>query len=222
MKIAAGWFRERRGFALGILIGALTLGKAFPHLLTALYGDVVARADAAGVRPRGRRRRAGRWSSCATARSSPRRRRSIRTRSAASCAIRGARLATLGYLGHMWELYAMWTWIARAGDGQLRRVGCRDADGAGSLAAFLAIGSGTAGCALAGWLADRLGPRARRHLGDVDERRVRRADRRRLRRLAGLVLRARRWSGASPSSPTRRSSRRSSASTRRPITSARR
>src|SRR5262245_28808366 len=38
MKVAAGWFREQRGFALGILIGALTLGKAFPHLLTALYG----------------------------------------------------------------------------------------------------------------------------------------------------------------------------------------
>jgi len=39
MKIAAGWFRDQRGFALGLLIGALTLGKAFPHLLTALSGE---------------------------------------------------------------------------------------------------------------------------------------------------------------------------------------
>ena len=39
MKIAAGWFRDGRGFALGLLIGALTLGKAFPHLLTALFGS---------------------------------------------------------------------------------------------------------------------------------------------------------------------------------------
>ena len=39
MKIAAGWFRDRRGFALGLLIGALTLGKAFPHLVTAIYGE---------------------------------------------------------------------------------------------------------------------------------------------------------------------------------------
>ena len=39
MKIAAGWFRDGRGFALGLLIGALTLGKAFPHLLTALFGN---------------------------------------------------------------------------------------------------------------------------------------------------------------------------------------
>lgn len=25
---------------------------------------------------------------------------------------RGVRLSTYGYLGHMWELYAMWTWTA--------------------------------------------------------------------------------------------------------------
>ncbi|HEX6975747.1 MAG TPA: MFS transporter, partial [Vicinamibacterales bacterium] len=33
LKIAAGWFLERRGTALGILVGALTIGSAFPHLL---------------------------------------------------------------------------------------------------------------------------------------------------------------------------------------------
>jgi MFS family permease len=38
MKIVAGWFRLRRGFALGALVGALTLGKATPHLVTALFG----------------------------------------------------------------------------------------------------------------------------------------------------------------------------------------
>src|SRR5213593_4311733 len=35
MKVAAGWFDRRRGAALGILIGALTIGSAFPHLLAA-------------------------------------------------------------------------------------------------------------------------------------------------------------------------------------------
>ena len=39
MKLAAGWFRDERGLALGVVLGALTLGKAFPHLLTALYGS---------------------------------------------------------------------------------------------------------------------------------------------------------------------------------------
>jgi hypothetical protein len=29
LKIAAGWFRERRGTALGIVVGALTIGSDF-------------------------------------------------------------------------------------------------------------------------------------------------------------------------------------------------
>ena len=33
MKIAAGWFREARGWAIGVLVGALTLGSAAPHLV---------------------------------------------------------------------------------------------------------------------------------------------------------------------------------------------
>jgi MFS family permease len=33
MKIAAGWFLDRRGAALGLVVGALTIGSAFPHLL---------------------------------------------------------------------------------------------------------------------------------------------------------------------------------------------
>src|SRR5215471_6961334 len=33
MKIAAGWFLERRGTALGIVVGAVGLGSSLPHLL---------------------------------------------------------------------------------------------------------------------------------------------------------------------------------------------
>src|SRR5687768_9983053 len=36
MKIMATWFRERRGMALGVLVGALTMGKATPYLVNAL------------------------------------------------------------------------------------------------------------------------------------------------------------------------------------------
>lgn len=156
MKIAAGWFREGRGFALGLLIGALTLGKAFPHLLSALFGtdwrapmllaSVLALAggtlvvlvvrDGPYVAP-----------------TSPFDPHAIRR----VFASRGARLATLGYLGHMWELYAMWTWIAVFAWTSLNDYGVADVAAAGSLAAFLAIGSGAAGCVLAGYIADRIG-----------------------------------------------------------------
>jgi MFS family permease len=156
MKIAASWFRERRGFALGILIGALTLGKAFPHLLSSIYGDAWREpmlvssglALAGGLLVLGAVRDGPHLA--ATAPFDPHAIRRI-------LRIRGARLATLGYLGHMWELYAMWTWIAVLATASLVASGVGGAPAAGSLAAFLAIGSGTAGCVLAGWLADKLG-----------------------------------------------------------------
>jgi MFS family permease len=156
MKIAAGWFRERRGFALGILIGALTLGKAFPHLLTAIYGSdwrapmlLASALAAAGGLLVVLVVRDGPYVTV-TARFDPQAIRKI-------VAQRGARLATFGYLGHMWELYAMWTWIGVLATASFAAAGRADASAAGSLAAFVAIGSGTAGCVLAGWLADRLG-----------------------------------------------------------------
>jgi MFS family permease len=156
MKIAAGWFRDQRGFALGLLIGALTLGKAFPHLLTALAGDswrtpmlvvsalaivggvlvVTIVRDGPYVTP--------------TAPFDPHAIRKI-------VGTRGARQATLGYLGHMWELYAMWTWVGVFATASFAAAGVANAGASGSLAAFLAIGSGAAGCAMAGYFADRLG-----------------------------------------------------------------
>jgi MFS family permease len=156
MKIAAGWFRDGRGFALGLLIGALTLGKAFPHLLTALFGGewrnpmllasalaivggtlvVLIVRDGPFVAP--------------TAPFDPHAIRNV-------LASRGARLATLGYLGHMWELYAMWTWVAVFATASFAASGVVGASKAGSVAAFVAIGSGAVGCALAGFIADRIG-----------------------------------------------------------------
>lgn len=156
MKIAAGWFRGGRGFALGLLIGALTLGKAFPYLLTALFGSewrapmllasalavvggtlvVLIVRDGPYVAP--------------TAPFDPRAVGKV-------LASRGARLATFGYLGHMWELYAMWTWVGVFATASFAASGMANASRAGAVAAFVAIGSGALGCGLAGYLADRLG-----------------------------------------------------------------
>jgi MFS family permease len=156
MKIAAGWFRDGRGLALGMLIGALTLGKAFPHLLTALFGDewrqpmilvsvlaVIGGSLVLAIVRDGPH-------VAATAPFDPHAIRKV-------LASRGARLATLGYLGHMWELYAMWTWVAVFATASFAASGMRDATAAGSVAAFLAIGSGAVGCVLAGYIADRVG-----------------------------------------------------------------
>ena len=156
MKIAAGWFRDGRGFALGLLIGALTLGKAFPYLLTAMFGTewrepmllasglafvggtlvVLIVRDGPFVTP--------------TAPFDP----SAITKVLAS---RGARLATFGYLGHMWELYAMWTWVAVFATASFAASGLSGASSAGAIAAFVAIGSGAVGCGLAGFIGDRIG-----------------------------------------------------------------
>jgi MFS family permease len=157
MKIAAGWFLERRGFALGVIVGALTAGKAFPHLLQALIGDAGWRTPIliasaltliAGVLvitiisdgPH----------VAATSRFDARAATRLFTTA-------GARQATFGYLGHMWELYAMWTWVAAFATASLAAARTTDPVRGGSLVAFIAIVSGTIGCVLAGWLGDRAG-----------------------------------------------------------------
>ena len=73
-------------------------------------------------------------------------------------AVRGVRLALIGYLGHMWELYAMWTWVGVFATASFAAAGMGPAaTAAGTLAAFLAIGAGALGCVLAGGWADRWG-----------------------------------------------------------------
>jgi MFS family permease len=67
------------------------------------------------------------------------------------------RYAVFGYLGHQWELYAMWTWIGTFAAASLAEYGQADVTRAASAAAFLGVGAGAAGCLAAGVAADRLG-----------------------------------------------------------------
>lgn len=156
MKIAAGWFLDRRGTALGIVVGALTIGSAFPHLLA---------WDSASVSWRELM-----WlSSCLAITGGcvvwllvddgPYVSASAPFDPAAVLQVvrtRGVRLATLGYLGHMWELYAMWTWIAVFAAASIAARGAAS-PGTGSLVAFVAIASGAVGCVMAGRWADAWG-----------------------------------------------------------------
>ena len=159
MKIAASWFRERRGTALGIIVGAVGVGSAFPHLLAWLgaglpWRTLIAASSAlalAGAAIVAFAVSDGPYVSA----SAPFDRHALRI----VLQSRGTRLAMLGYFGHMWELYAMWTWIAAFAAVSLAAAGAGDAGVAatGSGVAFVAIASGSIGCVIAGLWADRWG-----------------------------------------------------------------
>jgi MFS family permease len=154
MKILASWFRARRGLALGALVGALTLGKGFPYLVNAVFGSAWRRTLLAtsGLTLFGAVLvvlfvRDGPFAPAA-ARFDP-------AQAAKVFANRGVRLATFGYFGHMWELYAMWTWIPVMLRSSFALRGLPPA--AAEAASFFVIGCGAAGCVAAGLAADRKG-----------------------------------------------------------------
>lgn len=154
MKLAASWARGDAGFLVGLLVGALTLGSALPFAFN-LAGQVsdwtlpfaasaVAALLAAGL--------------ILFARGGPGLRPAARfDPGAVSMAFRdpALRLTNLGYLGHMWELYAMWAWIGPFAHAYWQRL--EGAARLGDLTAFAVVASGALACLAAGRLADRLG-----------------------------------------------------------------
>ena len=154
MKILATWFRHGRGLALGVLVGALTLGKAAPYLVNgigssnwrynvisvsglAVIGGLVVLLfvdDGPYALPAARFD----WKQVGRVFNN-----------------RGVRLASLGYFGHMWELYAMWTWIPFMIRASLSSRGSNPS--LAEVSSFLVIGCGAAGCVVAGLIADRVG-----------------------------------------------------------------
>ena len=158
MKIAATWFREGRGLAIGLLVAALTVGSAAPHLIRGLtdlpwrHTLFAASVAAALGAARGHARRArGRIRF-------PPARFDLRM-AVAVLRERGPRLACFGYFGHMWELYAMWAWLATFLAASLEARGGGSYAGLNASAAtFVCAGlAGGLGAWAGGALADRWG-----------------------------------------------------------------
>jgi len=166
MKLMASWSAPAgRALAMGMLIGCLALGSALPHLIDGLgrlnWRAVLVAAAAiafsaaiiagALIRPGPQ---------------FPSRDLTVSSRgwtghsryALAMFADRGPRLVNLAYFGHMWELYALWTWLPTfLIVSRTTTTGVAD-PGTPGIDAFLAIGvAGLAGCLLGGWAADRLG-----------------------------------------------------------------
>ncbi len=156
LKEVSSWFRRGRGTALGVMIGALTLGSAAPHLVRASGGlgwQVVIMATSAltaagglvvmlvrGPGPYPFPRSAFRLSAAL---------RAMRSRPVV--------LADIGYAGHMWELYAMWAWIGTFLASRAGFSGTPNGSRYAALAAFACIGVGAVGCLVGGRISDRFG-----------------------------------------------------------------
>jgi MFS family permease len=161
MKLIASWTSADRGLGIGLLVGALTVGSASPHLINGLpffggaaglpsWRPVVLTASASAMIAAiiaARFVRAGPLL--------PKASRFHWRYAFQALSDKPTRLANLGYLGHMWELYAMWVWVPLFLLASYERAGWSETGG--RVAGFGAIAAGAIGSALAGKLADRWG-----------------------------------------------------------------
>jgi MFS family permease len=148
MKMVSTWFRSSRGLAVGTVVGALTIGKATPYLVRAIQGaDVSTVVLTTSLGAVGAALLVALWYADGPYPFAPR----PFSWNLVATVVRQPhwRLATGGYLGHMWELYACWTWLPvflGAALGSNRSAG---------LMAFAAIAVGGLGCVWGGIYGDR-------------------------------------------------------------------
>jgi len=156
MKAMATWFKVKRGTALGIMVGALTVGSAAPHLVNGLGGldwqVVIAASSIMSLAGGLIAQYLGRDGPFDFPRAvfDPRKAWQV-------FSDRPVRLACIGYFGHMWELYAMWAWFGVFFGDVLSAHAFQAPLALSAVATFAVIGVGAVGCWVGGILGDHWG-----------------------------------------------------------------
>ncbi len=159
MKIVASWFEAGLGWRLGVMVGGLTLGTAFPYLVAAVAPQVevhtlISVASAAGL--------GGGLLMLFGVGEGPHLKARAPFDLRAAARPFGApsfRRAALGYFGHMWELYAMWALVGSFAVASAEARGTPLTSSAASGIAFATVAAGAVGCVLGGlwsrWTGER-------------------------------------------------------------------
>ena len=158
MKIAADYFQKDLGKSLGLLVGALVLGTALPHLIRNFFGDlnwklVILITSAIAL--------TGGCLMYMLIPDGPYRKPNQTLDFRALFQVfqhREFRAAAGGYFGHMWELYTFWAFIPVMLF-TYQEIHANGIDFNIPVIAFLVIGCGGLACAIGGYLSIRYGPK---------------------------------------------------------------
>jgi MFS family permease len=153
LKYISTWFQKDRGIAMGLLVGALTVGSALPYFINGLeanenFASVIIYTSAAALMAGGIF-----WSLPKGPFSFGKANVDVR-QIGAIIRNKPVMLANLGYFGHMWELYAMWGWIYAYSTSAIQ-TGLPLSNV--SILVFAVIAFGAPGCVIAGLLSDKIG-----------------------------------------------------------------